>query len=150
MCEYWLFLFSIQWSIGCSGWNPYRDLPLQEFFIWNFSLFSDERHQQLAVVHHHSLNQIRKTLKFPRFPHFVCQIQFTSTSPGTEKQQKRGEGEIYSEGYCRGRRWKKRWSNELSLDQEECIVQMFEGKQGNYLSVGAVPHWKAVLYWKYD
>lgn len=21
MCEYWLFLFSIHWSIGCSGWR---------------------------------------------------------------------------------------------------------------------------------
>lgn len=56
--EYWLLGLEI----------PYRDLPLQEFFIWDFSLSSDERHQQLAVVHHHSLNQIRKTLNSPRFP----------------------------------------------------------------------------------
>lgn len=32
---------------------------------------------------------------------------------------------------------------------KESVVQMFEGKQGNYLSVGAVPHWIAVLYWKF-
>ena len=151
MCEYWLFLFSIHWEYWLLGLEtPYRDLPLQEFFIWDFSLFSDERHQQLAVVHHHSLNQIRKTLNSPRFPHFVCQIQFTSTSPGTEKQQKRGKGEICSEGCCRGRRWgKKRDVQSSFLWTKESVVQMFEGKQENYLSVGAVPHWKAVLYWKF-
>lgn len=112
--EYWLLGLEI----------PYRDLPLQEFFIWDLSLFSDERHQQLAVVHRHSLNQIRKTLNSPCFPHFVCQIQFTSTSSGTAKQQKRGWGEICSEGYFRGRTWKKRCSNKLSLDQGECSADV--------------------------
>lgn len=108
-----------------------------------FSLFSDERHQQLAVVHHHSLNQIRKTLNSPRFPHFVCQIQFTSTSPGTEKQQKRGKGEICSEGYCRGRRWEKKWDVQMSfLWTKKSVVQMSEGKQEDDLSFGAVPRWK--------
>lgn len=29
---------------------------------------------------------------------------------------------------------------------KESVVQMFEDKQGNDLSVGAVPHWIAVLY----
>lgn len=59
--EYWLLGLEI----------PHRDLPLQEFFIWDFSPFSNERHQQLAVVHHHSLNQIRKT-EFSLFPpHFA-------------------------------------------------------------------------------
>lgn len=145
MCEYWLFLFfySLEyWLLGLK--TPYRDLQLQEFFIWDFSLFSDERHQQLAVVHHHSLNQIKKT-EFssstpPNPPHFVCQIQFTSTLLGTEKQQKRGKGEICSEGYRRARRLKKSDVQTSFLWTKKRLVQMSEGKQGNYLSFGAVPH----------
>lgn len=116
MCEYWLFLFSIHWNIGCSGWRLLTETCNYRNSLFEmFSLSSDERHQQLAVVHRHSQNQIRKTLNSPHPPppNFVCQIQFTSTPPGMEKQQKRSKGEMKD--------WVKREvQKNLSLDQEAC------------------------------
>lgn len=109
----------------------------------------DERHQQLAVVHRRSRNQIRKTPNSPHSlppPNFVCQIKFTSTSSGTEKQEGRwGRSALKAtlEEACGVGGWVGGGAQTSFLWTEKSVVQMFEGKQGNDLPVGAVPQWKA-------
>lgn len=56
-------------------------------------------------------------------------------------RSRKGEGEICSEGHFGGSMWGgiKGDAQTSFLWTEDSVVQMFEGKQGNYFPVGAVP-----------
>lgn len=122
-------LFCIHWNIGCSGW---RSLYRQEYFIWDTSLFCVERHQQLAVVLCHSLNQIRKTMNFPQFPTLFAKLNLPQHRLALRSINK-------SKGILH---WSKGFSGPSRTD-------VWGYKQRNGLSVGAAPRSKAVLYSKF-
>lgn len=128
-------------NIGCSsflstgilaawvGDSLQRLATIQEFFIWDFSLFSDERHQQLAVVRHHSLNQIGKTLNSPCFPTLFAkfnlpQHRLALTSINREAKGRSALKATVEEEEAKG------GVQTSFLWTKESVVQMFEGKQG--------------------
>lgn len=130
--------FSIHWNIGCSDWRllaetcNYRNSSFETLFSLSLSLslFTDERHQQLAVVRHHSWNQIeKKRLYSPRviFLSFVLFFNPLLCLPNSiylnitwhwEATKERQRGELHRRPPAKERRLKKRSSNEPSLDQE--------------------------------
>lgn len=150
------------WLLGLEA--PHRDLQLQEFcflfyfilllwfFLDFFPLFSDERHQQLAVVRHHSLNQIRKT-EFSSSPTHQLALFAKFRLPQhclalrSNKREAKGRWALkptVKEGDG-GKKIKARHYHQLPFFGPPLVERTWlRVKQGNHLSLGAVPHEMAV------
>lgn len=124
MCEYWLFLFSIHWNFGCLGWRLLTETcNYRNSLFETFSLFSDERHQQLAVVHRHSQNQIRKTLNSPRPPRpptLFAKFNLPQHRLAWRSNKRETKGRSALKATVEEGLGEKRGSNDLYLDQEAC------------------------------
>lgn len=151
MCEYWLFLFSIHWNIGCSGWKLLQETCNYRNSLRLFSLFSDERHQQLAVVHHHLLNQIRKT-EFSQFPPtFFAKFNLPQhrLALRSNKREAKGRSALKAtaeEGDEKKEKFKRAFSGPRRVQQCRCLR----------VSKGIICHfwgWASLnscLYWKFQ
>lgn len=148
MCEYWLFLFSIHWDIGCSGWRlltetcNYRNSLFETFLslLWWKAPTAGSGTPPLTKPN-------QKDSEFSSFPPTLFakfNLPQHRLALRSNKREAKGRSALKATVEEGDEKKRERAVQMSFLWTKKSVAQMSEGKQEDDLSFGAVPHWKAV------